>query len=80
MCILKEEGINKVWWLTLVILAIQKAEIRKISPGKNEQDLISVKRGVVVGTYHLSYVGSVNRRITVQSSLGINGRPYLKNA
>jgi hypothetical protein len=29
--------------------------------------------------YHLSYVGSINRRIAVHAGLGINARPYLKN-
>jgi hypothetical protein len=28
--------------------------------------------------YHLSYVGSVNRRIEVQATLSINTRSYLK--
>jgi hypothetical protein len=33
---------------------------------------------MVVHIYHPSYTGSVNMRITVQTSLGINMTPYLK--
>jgi hypothetical protein len=34
---------------------------------------------MVAHTCHPSYVGSVNRRIMVQGSLGINTRTYSKN-
>jgi hypothetical protein len=36
------------------------------------------KLGMVVCTYHPSYIESINRRIMVQASHGINMRPYLK--
>jgi hypothetical protein len=34
---------------------------------------------VAVHTYHPSYAGSINKRIGIQISSGINARPYLKN-
>jgi hypothetical protein len=34
------------------------------------------KLGVVAYTYHLSFVRSIKRRITVQASLGIKARFY----
>jgi hypothetical protein len=35
--------------------------------------------GKVVHACHPSLLGSINRKITVQASLGINAKPYLKN-
>jgi hypothetical protein len=37
------------------------------------------KLGTVVCACHLSYMGSVNRRILAQPGLGIKVRPYLQN-
>jgi hypothetical protein len=33
----------------------------------------------MVHACHLSYVGSINRRVEVQTGVGINVSPYLKN-
>jgi hypothetical protein len=50
-------------------------------PGKSLQDTISTnkKLGTVVCACHLNYPRSVNRRIVVYTTLGINRRPYSKN-
>jgi hypothetical protein len=36
------------------------------------------KLGIVAHSCHHRYTGSVNKRITVKASLGINARPYSK--
>jgi hypothetical protein len=53
----------------------------KSARAKISRDPISTnkKLDMVVCTCHPSYVGIVNRRITVQAGLCINARPYLKS-
>jgi hypothetical protein len=34
------------------------------------------KLGIVVHAYYLRYMGSINRRMTVQASPGIKAKPY----
>jgi hypothetical protein len=48
---------------------------------KSSQDPISTNKKLVVVAHdcHPSYMGSINRRITVQAGQGISERPYLKN-
>jgi hypothetical protein len=60
-------------------------EIRRIvvggqSSNSKQRDHISAneKLGMVVYTYHPSYLGNVNRRIVVLAAQGIKARPYLK--
>jgi hypothetical protein len=36
-------------------------------------------QGMMVHTCHPNYAGSINRRVMIQTHLGINVRPYLKN-
>jgi hypothetical protein len=47
-------------------------------PDKNETPSQPIKLDVVAGTCHPSYLGSINRRISVQTSLDIKVSPYLK--
>jgi hypothetical protein len=52
----------------------------KTSLGKKPSRCISInkKLGVVAHACHPSYTGNINRRITIQASLGINARLYSK--
>jgi hypothetical protein len=65
----------EAWWLTSIIPATWKEEIRRIAiqgwpRQKVNETLISVyKLGMVVHACHSSYVGYVNRRISVQAGL-----------
>jgi hypothetical protein len=67
-----------------IILATEEAEIRgsqfQASLGKKlARPHLNQWLGVLMYAYHLSYVGSINRRIAVHAGLGINARPCLKN-
>jgi hypothetical protein len=48
---------------------------------KSLKDLVSTnkKHGIVTCAYHPSYMGEMNRRISVQVGLNKNMRSYLKN-
>jgi hypothetical protein len=75
---LKEYGVQ-VWWLTSVILATQEVEIMRIVLQEQPQRKVPNTHlnqwlGVVAHTCHRSA-----RRIMVQTSLGVDARPYLKN-
>jgi hypothetical protein len=64
-----------VWWLTPVILASKKVEIRRMEvPGQLRQKTVrplptpisTIKKlSVVVCICHPSYVGSLNRRMVI---------------
>jgi hypothetical protein len=53
---------------------------KKKKKKKKERNSISTnkKLGVVLYIYHPSYVGSIRRRIIVQTSQDINATPYFK--
>jgi hypothetical protein len=72
-------------WLMPIILAPQEvigriAEVQGQS-WQNSLEIPSqtIKAGMVACTCHLSYVGSVTRRISVQICPGTNVRTYSKN-
>jgi hypothetical protein len=50
-------------------------------PGQKvyETPIPTIKSWVVACACHLSYVGSINRRIVIQAGLGKTIRPALKN-
>jgi hypothetical protein len=60
-----------VWWYTLVIPGIQKAEVRRIMVGgqlrqRVGETFISINKwGEVVHACSPSYLGSIDRRIAV---------------
>jgi hypothetical protein len=65
-----------------VILATQEAEIGRImvqgQPRQKSCETPFPRLGVVACVCHPSYLESVNGRILIQASLGINSRLYLK--
>jgi hypothetical protein len=69
-----------------VILATQEVKIGRITvedqPGQNvcETSAQQVKPGVVEHAYHYTCMGTINRRIAVQASMGINRTPYSKHS
>jgi hypothetical protein len=69
--------------ITPVILVTVEAEIGRIvvqsQLGKKVCKIRNKKAGHVMHTYHPSYEQTLNRRVSVQASPGINVRPYLKN-
>jgi hypothetical protein len=75
---------SQVQGLSSIILATWEAEIRRIvnsrpARANSSRDPISTNNpGMVVHTCHTSYMESINRRITVQTGLGMKVRPYSK--
>jgi hypothetical protein len=51
----------------------------KASPGRRSARPPHLKLVMIVHTSHPSYMGSINRKVTVQTGPGINARPDLKN-
>jgi hypothetical protein len=68
-----------------IILATQEEEIGKIvvpsQPGQKVIETPSQQKelGMMANACHRSYMGGVNRKNAVQTGLGFNVRPYLKN-
>jgi hypothetical protein len=76
--IIKKLSFRQVWWLMLVILATQEAEIRRIVVGailgkKLVRPSSTNKLGVVAAVYEAYVRGS-----QLQAGLGKSRRPYLK--
>jgi hypothetical protein len=69
-----------VQWLTPIIPAGGGDGEDCISrPDQRDPHLKKKNLGMVTHTCHPSYVGSINRRITVQAGMGINVSPILKS-
>jgi hypothetical protein len=80
---------SQMWQLPPIILATWEAKIGRIvvwgqarqkskTPSQPIQNK-NTKWGTVARNCHASYVTNLNRKITVQVSLGINLRPYFKS-